>query len=29
MRRGVVSNSASVAAWTRFRRELEPILKQG
>ena len=29
MHRGVVSNSASVAAWTRFRRELEPILKKG
>ncbi|MEG3882103.1 DUF2079 domain-containing protein [Microcoleus sp. herbarium7] len=28
MRRGAVSNSASVAAWTRFRRELEPILKR-
>lgn len=29
MRRGVVSKSASVAAWTRFRRELEPILQRG
>ncbi|MBD1814378.1 hypothetical protein H6F65_22425, partial [Microcoleus sp. FACHB-DQ6] len=29
MRQGAVSNSASVAAWTSFRRELEPILKKG
>ena len=29
MHRGVVSNPASVAAWTRFRRELEPILQKG
>ena len=29
MRRSAVSDSASVAAWTRFRRELEPILKKG
>ncbi|TAH17856.1 MAG: DUF2079 domain-containing protein, partial [Oscillatoriales cyanobacterium] len=28
MRQGAASNSASVAAWDRFRRELEPILKQ-
>lgn len=27
MHRSAVSDSASVAAWTRFRRELEPILK--
>jgi len=29
MRKGAVSDSASVAAWASFRRELEPILKQG
>ncbi len=29
MRQGAASNSASVAAWTRFRQELAPILKQG
>ncbi len=29
MRKGVVSDSVSAAAWTRFRRELEPILKPG
>ena len=29
MRQGAVSNSASAAAWTSFRRELEPILKKG
>ncbi|MEG3897176.1 MULTISPECIES: DUF2079 domain-containing protein [unclassified Microcoleus] len=29
MRKGAVSNSGSVAAWTRFRRDLEPILKKG
>jgi hypothetical protein len=29
MRQGAVSNSASAAAWTDFRRELEPILKKG
>ncbi|MEG4008553.1 DUF2079 domain-containing protein [Microcoleus sp. Pol11C1] len=28
MRQGAVSNSASAAAWTRFRGELEPILKK-
>ncbi len=29
MHRSAVSDSASVAAWTLFRRELEPILKKG
>jgi hypothetical protein len=29
MRQGAVSNPASAAAWTRFRGELEPILKKG
>ncbi|MEG5057154.1 DUF2079 domain-containing protein [Microcoleus sp. A2-C5] len=29
MRKGAVSDSASVAGWASFRRELEPILKQG
>lgn len=29
MRQGAASNPASVAAWTRFRQELAPILKQG
>jgi uncharacterized membrane protein len=28
MRQGAASNSASATAWTRFRRELEPILKK-
>ncbi|MEG3863236.1 DUF2079 domain-containing protein [Microcoleus sp. herbarium12] len=28
MRKGAVSDSASAAAWARFRQELEPILKQ-
>jgi uncharacterized membrane protein len=29
MRQGALSDSGSVAAWARFRHELEPILKQG
>ncbi len=28
MRQGAASNSASATAWTRFRRELEPILQK-